>query len=341
MRLIDCDVHCAVPSTAALAPYLDEHWREFLRIGNLSVPPAVATTYPGWNPMVRTDGKEATLERLQAEALDQASLAILTCFYGLESFTHPYLATAMATAVNTWVQKEWLDQDERLLASAVVTPQYPEIAVAEIERVAEDPRFVQILVPAPYGNQRYWPIWRAAAERGLPVALTFGGGTGTPPTPVNWLGSWFEEYGTAPLNFQSHVMSLAVSGIFDLYPDLRVIVMESGWTWLPALLWRMDQEWKAFQREVPWMTGPPSTYVRKHFRFTTGPTDAPPNAAHLGHVLEQLGSDELLLYGSDWPHRYGDELEQLLAQLSPEQVEKVRWRNAAECYGLESRVATG
>jgi predicted TIM-barrel fold metal-dependent hydrolase len=342
-RIVDCDVHCAVPATSTLAPYLDEHWREFLQIGNFKEPVAVAKTYPSWAGMVRTDGRELTLEQLRSEVLDDVTLAILTCYYGLEGFTHPYLAGAMATAVNRWVQEEWLDADDRLLASAVVTPQYPETAIAEIERIAADPRFVQILLPArstaPYGNQRFWPILRAAAERNLAIGITFGGGTGSPPTPVNWLGSFFEEYGTATLNFQTHVMSLAVSGIFDLYPNLQIVVMESGWTWLPALMWRMDQEWKAFQREVPWMTGPPSSYVRRHFRFTTAPIDTPETAAHLGHVLEQLGSDDLLMYGSDYPHRYGDELPGLLEQLSPEQVERVRWGNAAACYGLESRLA--
>jgi predicted TIM-barrel fold metal-dependent hydrolase len=342
-RAIDCDVHCAIPSTAALAPYLDEHWREFLRIGNLTVPPAVAATYPTWAGMVRTDGEELTLERLREDVLCDVSTAVLTCYYGLESFTHPYLAAAMATAVNRWLAEEWLDRDDRLRAGAVVTPQYPELAVAEIERIADDPRFVQILVPArspsPYGNQRFWPIWRAAAERGLPIAITFGGGTGTPPTPVNWLGSYFEEYGTAPLTFQSHVMSLAVSGLLDLHPDLRIVVLESGWTWLPALIWRCDQEWKAFQREVPWMNGPPSTYVRRHFRFGTSPIDAPRDDRQLAEVIEQLGSDDLLMFGSDYPHRYGNEVERLFELLSPAQAERVAWKNAAACYGLDAVAA--
>lgn len=342
-RLVDCDVHCAVPSTDAIAPYLGGQWQEWLRVGNTKVPPAVATTYPGWVGMLRTAGDELTLERLRDEVLSEADLAILHCYYGVESFSHPYLAAAMATAVNRWVAETWLDAEPRLLASASITPQYPEHAVSEIERVAADERFVSVLVPArsqaPYGNQRYWPIWRAAAEHGLTVGITFGGGTGSPPTPVNWLAGFFEEYNTATLNFQSHVLSLAVSGVLDLHPELRFVVMESGWTWLPALLWRLDQEWKSFQREVPWMTGPPSSYVRRHFRFTTAPTDAPETPRELGQVLEQLGSDELLMYGSDHPHRYGDEVEVLFGQLDAEQVERVRWRTAAECFGLESRLA--
>jgi predicted TIM-barrel fold metal-dependent hydrolase len=338
-RLIDCDVHCA-PTIQALAPYLPEIWREHLALNSRVLQP-VAATYPDWNPSTRTPAAELTLERLRSEVLPEASLAILHCYYAVESFSHPYLGSAVATAVNSWLREQWLERDDRLLGSIAVTPQYPELAVAEIERWADDRRFVQVLLPARspagYGNQRYWPILKAAAEHGLAVAIIFGGGTGSPPTPVNWLSSYYEEYNTAPLNYQGHVMSLVMSGIFPELPDLKVVVAEGGWTWLPPFMWRMDQEWKAFQREVPWVKSPPSEYVRRHFRFTTQPFDAPPGPEQIDEVLEQIGSDELLMYGSDHPHRYLHGNVSLLARLSPEQAERVRWQNAAECYGLAGR----
>jgi uncharacterized protein len=345
--VLDADVHCAVPSFEVLNPYLPDHWVEFFSAGFLRRHPAVSSTYPAWSPMTATAGEQLTLERLQAEVLTRAERAVLHCYWGVESFTHPYLAGALATAINRWIAEEWLDRDERLLGSAVVTPQHLDAALAEIERIAEDPRFVQILVPARaqagYGNQRYWPLWEAAAAHGLAVAITFGGGTGTPPTPVNWLSSYFEEYTTATLNFQAQILSLSVSGLFDRQPDLRFVIAESGWTWLPAWLWRMDQEWRAFYREVPWMTGAPSTYVRRHFRFTTQPTDVPPSDEHLIDVYNQLGSDELLLFASDYPHTYGDGADRLLAVLNDEQRARVLWDNAAALYRLSQRapVATG
>ena len=135
------------------------------------------------------------------------------------------------------------------------------------------------------------------------------------------------------MNYQSHILSLVVSGVFERHPELRFVMAESGWTWLPAWLWRMDQEWRAFQREVPWMIGPPSAYVRRHFRFTIQPTDAPPDDHQLLDVYSQLGSDELLMFSSDHPHRYGDGAERLLAALEPGQRERVRWANAAGLYG--------
>jgi uncharacterized protein len=344
-RAIDCDVHCVVPGVDALYPYLPPEWVEYFSAGFLSRQPAVSTTYPVWSPMTGPPGSELSLDRLRDTVLERADLAIVQCYWGVESFTHPYLAGALATAVNRWVAEEWLSRDDRLRGSAVITPQHLELALQEIDRVAQDPRFVQLLVPARaqqnYGNQRYWPLWEAAARHGLRVAITYGGGTGMPPTPVNWLSSYFEEYTTAVLNFQAHVQSLSVSGLFDRHPELRFVICESGWTWLPAWMWRMDQEWRAFRREVPWMNGAPSTYVRRHFRFTTQPIDMPSDGRQLRHVYDQLGSDRLLMLGSDYPHVYEDDMEPLLRELSADARRRLLWENASELYGLEEALLAG
>lgn len=341
--LVDCDVHC-VPSIPQLSPYLSDVWREHFQATKYPGPVPLPLTYPAWNPVTRTAPEELTLQAIRDHVLATASAAVLVCYYGIESFTHPYLARDLATAVNRWLQAEWLDREPRLRASAVLTPQHVEFAVDEIERIAPDPRFVQLLLPARspagYGSQRYWPLLRAAARHRLPVAITFGGGTGTPPTPVGWLSSYYEEYNTAILNFQSHILSLVMSGIFQECPDLRIVCTEGGWTWLPGFLWRMDAEWKAFHREVPWVEERPSTYVRRHFRFTTQPFDAPATEPHLSQLLEQIGSEDILMYGSDHPHRYAHDNEELLAAVSPAHASRIRWENACELYvGLRTTIA--
>lgn len=339
LKVIDCDVHCAVPTREALYPYLPRQFHEFLEWGAPQArTPAGEISYPSWLPMLATAGAELTLEVLRERVLDQGRTAILNCYFGVESFPHPYYAPALATAVNRWLQDEWLDRDDRLYASAVVAPQHTEAAVEEVHRIAADPRFVQIVLPVrvaePYGQQRYWPIWEAAAEHGLVVALTYGGEAGWPPTPVGWLGSFYEHYATAPTAFQSHILSLVASGLFVDRPALRFVVMESGWTWLPAFLWRFDEHWRALRREVPWLHEPPSATIRRHFRFTTQPVDAPSTAVHLREIIEQIGGPELLMFGSDYPHEYGDDGIDLLAQLTPAEAERMLGRTAREWYGV-------
>ena len=127
-----------------------------------------------------------------------------------------------------------------MFASIVVTPQDTEEAVAEIERVGADPQFVQLLLPVrswePYGNRRYWPIWRAAAEHGLALGLHFGGLTGDAATPVGRFSSYFEHYAGATQLFKAHLTGLIASGILEECPDLRICLVESGVTWLPTLM---------------------------------------------------------------------------------------------------------
>ena len=341
---VDCDVHCSLPSVHALYPYLEAHWPAYLESGHYRHIGSKAT-YPPWSDMFGSDAEEMTLAQLRDAVLTTADTAVLYCYYGLEMMQHPYLAADLATALNRWMLREWLEPDGRLVGTAAVTPSFAGAAVREIERIAQEDRFVQIMLPArsmePYGAQRYWPIWEAAAAHDLVIALTYGGGAGTPPTPVNWLGSFFESYVAAPINFATQIASLVVSGVFAQWPTLRVTVTESGWTWLPAVMWRLDAEWRQLSREVPWLTEAPSAYVRRHFRFTTQPSDLPAGADDAARVLARLGTVELaperlLLYGSDYPHTYESDggADRLFDLLSPAARENVLAENARRWYRL-------
>jgi len=280
-----------------------------------------------------------SLARLRGEILSHASHAVLHCYYGVESMLHPYLAPALARAVNTWMYEEWLSPEDALLGSAAIAPQDTDSAVEEVHRVADQGRFVQILVPAsarePYGSRRFWPIWQAAAERGLAVAITAGGLSGTPPTPVNWMSSFFAQYACESLGFASQVNSLVFSGVFEEIPGLRFVLSESGWTWLPACMWRLDWEWRAGHREVPWVQAPPSEYIRKHFRLTTQPTDGG-TPAQLQEVIDQLDADSMLMYSTDFPHQSGSDPDSVLSGVGEAQRDRILWQNAAELYGLSA-----
>ena len=84
------------------------------------------------------------------------------------------------------------------------------------------------------------------------------------------------------------------------------MLIESGVTWLPASLWRINKTWRGVRAEVPWLDRLPSDIVRQHVRLTAQPFDAPPDAAALATLLEQLGSDDMLLFATDYPHWHYD-----------------------------------
>ena len=135
--------------------------------------------------------------------------------------------------------------------------------------------------------------------------------------------------------FATQLTSLIVEGVFDAFPKLRVAFLESGFTWLPAHLWRMDKEWRNLRRLVPWVRRPPSDYVREHVRVGIQPLDPPPSTSQLLEVVDQLGSEDLLLYTSDYPHVHAYDVEETLLEHLPEAMQrKIRSENARSFYNL-------
>jgi predicted TIM-barrel fold metal-dependent hydrolase len=340
--VIDCDIHATVPSVEALFPYLSEHWREYTRTSAFKGP--VDTAYPPNAPTTRKPGAAGsgtTLEEIQTQVLDPWSVevGILNCAYAVDSLHNPDTAAAMAAAANDWLIAEWLDKEPRLRASVVVPTRVPDMAAREIDRVGSHPGFVQVLLPvrseAPYGHRRYLPIFEAAVRNQLVLSLQFGGSPGNPPTASGWPSYYIEEYVGMAQVFQTQLLNLIVEGVFDRFPGLRMALVESGWTWLPSLMWRIDKDWKGLRREVPWNTQVPSSYIRERIRFSLQPLDAPNKPEHLLRMIDQLGSHELLMFSTDYPHWQFSAPEQAVpAGLSPTQRRKILRDNAHSFYRL-------
>ncbi len=313
MDAIDCDIHPGVPNTAALLPYMNPYWQDqFVSRGVdgielASYPPnAPLSCRPDW----RSPGKKpgADLALLRAHALDAfgTRLAICNSLYGGQVAFSETMGAAACRAVNDWIAREWLDREPRLRASIVVSGQSPELAAEEIEHRAADHRFVQILLLASaemlLGRRYYWPIYRAAERHDLPIGIHAGTMYRHPPTPNGWPTHYLHDYAANSNLFASQLQSLISEGIFGKFPSLRVVLMESGVTWLPAFMWRSDKTWRGVRGEVPWVKDPPSHIIRNHVRLTAQPIDAPADPAQLERVINQLGSDEMLLFSTDYPH---------------------------------------
>ena len=243
------------------------------------------------------------MERVRAYLTGQGiARGIVYAPYDLEALHNDDLAAALAAAVNEWQRVVWLEQEPQLRGSIVVRGRNPALAVAEIERLAADSRFVQVLLPVraevPYGNRRYWPIYEAAARHRLPVAIYAGGTPGLPTTPAGWTSYAIEDYVAYSQTFAAQVLSLVSEGVFARYPDLRVTLIGSGCSWLPSLLWRFDKNWRGLRREVPWLVQSPSEYVRDALRLTLAPFDGPAEAEALLEFGEWCGSEALLLYAA-------------------------------------------
>ncbi len=309
---IDCDIHPGVPGIKPLLPYMTPHWQDAFVLRGMdgfdmaSYPPnAPITCRPDWRP---ARGKPGTdIDAFLAQGLDAfgTRLAICNPLYGGQVAVSETMGAAICSAINDWIADKWLPRDDRLRASIVIPAQAPHLAVEEIERLAPDPRFVQILMPAAgellYGKSYYWPIWQAAEKHDLPVGIHAGSMFRYAPTPNGWPSHYLHDYVSQTQIFEDQLLSIISEGIFERFPRLRIVLLESGVTWLPGFLWRAVKTWRGVRAEVPWVKRPPAEIIRDHVRLTMQPFDAPDPSA-VADTIEQIGSDEMLLFATDYPH---------------------------------------
>ena len=230
LTLVDGDVHTII-MPEALFPRLSARWQRHVMAFGPRVPGAYAFFPRMRNGGYRIDARPAEgfagsdLGLVQAQLLDEYDMdyAVLTPMqpqtFGAEA---PELAAELCRATNDWTREDWLDRDSRLLGSICPPHEYPDLAVEEIERVAGDRRFVQVLLPATLeqglGNRRYWPLLRAATDAGLPVALHTGGNPLT--RGAGWPSYYLETHALLGTTMAAQMLSMICSGVFEEIPEL-------------------------------------------------------------------------------------------------------------------------
>jgi uncharacterized protein len=192
------------------------------------------------------------------------------------------------------------------------------------------------------GDPAWDSFWEVCADRHLPVHFHIGAshtawayfGTTYWPSQDDYVKT---AIGGASL-FQNNsrlLLNSAYSGMFDRYPNLKMVSVESGIGWVPFMLEAMDYE---LEENAPErfhnLRKLPSEYFRDNwyatFWFETGRGD-------LQHLIDSVGEDNVL-FETDFPHPtclHPNPLEivsEKIATLRPETQRKVMGGNAASLY---------
>jgi predicted TIM-barrel fold metal-dependent hydrolase len=253
-----------------------------------------------------------------------------------------YYGAALATAVNDWNMSKWLGHDDRLFSVVVVPTGAPAAAGEEIRRVGGNERICGVLLAGnplgrPYGDPIYEPIFAAAAEFDLAIVIHLGlvdrpnlqtTSVGAPPTTgVQSISQYSQQA-------MHYVSSFITHGVFEKYPNLKVLVLEYGISWLPSLMWRLDQHYELLKLESPWVRDWPSEYIRKHVKLSTQPIEEGADPSALIRVLESVdGIDELLCFSTDYPHITADDPMYVARLIPAKWHRKVFCENAADVFG--------
>jgi predicted TIM-barrel fold metal-dependent hydrolase len=353
--IVDCDIHPAAPD-GALDDYLDPKWVDYVRKYGVRTTHGLvyATEYPPFGGgAMRADAwpeegiPGSSLELMQQQLLDpyNVQLGILQLLNPLGGGLVPStqmlnqeLADAVSTAANDWQIDFFVRRDPRLRLSMLATFESPDLAVTEIERIGSDPAVVSILgmskTQEPLGSRKYWPIYEAAEKLGLPIQIHLSQGGTHPNTGTGWT-SYHVEYHTAHTqSFQHQLLSMILQGVFDRFPDLRVVLVEGNVAHFAPLVQRLDYHWETLRAEVPNLQRRPSEYIRDHVFLSTQPLDEPDDPQHLYDMIEEFGADNVL-FASDYPHFDFDDPDNAFpAGMSENLRSKILTQNAVALFDL-------
>jgi predicted TIM-barrel fold metal-dependent hydrolase len=309
--VVDVDVHEGA-TVRDLLPYLSPHWQRYITEYNFVGPPNPKPYRPA-TPM-RQDrfpsdggGAGSDLGLLRQQLLEDqgTSIAILNStdlqFSTMESRYE--FAIELAAAYNDYQVEHWLEREPRLRGSVQVIAHDPIAAAREIDRIGPHPQIVQVLLPAinerQYGDPMYRPIFEAALRNQLVIALHHGNATRTVFGYPRYYIEWHSI--AQPHCMMAQLVSLVFNGTFDKYPDLKVVCLETGFSWLPHLMWRLDRQYLQHREEVPWVLRKPSEHLRDNVLVGTQPMEGF-SAHRFMQLVDMIGTDATLLFGSDYPH---------------------------------------
>jgi uncharacterized protein len=350
VAIIDVDVH-PKSSISDLRPFLSERWRTYLQTFGSRQRHGFQTgfAYPKSQPQASRRDSWPPGGGLPASDLDFMKKQFLDAYPIEYAVMNPLSPTgqgdqneefgaAVATAANEFQIEGWHRRDKRLLASVVVPYEDGEASRAEIRRRAGDRRFVQVLLRSrtseALGKRRYWPIYEAAVEAGLPVGVHVFGTSGRPASNTGWPSFYIEDMIEHAVCCQAQVASLVVEGVFERYPDLKIVMIEGGFGWLPSLGWRLDALWKRLKEETPFLRKTPSEYIRDHVWVSTQPMEETERPSELLDLMRWVGFDRIM-FSSDYPHwDFDDPFYALPAGLDENTRLSILSENARRLYGL-------
>ena len=258
----------------------------------------------------------------------------------------PECAVALCRAYNNWLADFCSADPERLKGAALISLHSVDLAIQEARRaVTERGMLGVVLEPNPL-NGRYFtdpecdPLWNELQELDVPLCFhdTYVGHNKThhanflrthPNAGV--LGNTF----AFPLSLMETIGSLCLGGVLERFPRLRVAFLEGNFSWVPWLLWRLDEQWEMYGAgEDVQLSKKPSEYFLAQCVVSV---EASESVAK--YAFAAIGDDNVV-FSTDFPHfdsafPYAVDKFLALPDISEETKRKTLWDNCARLYGME------
>jgi predicted TIM-barrel fold metal-dependent hydrolase len=310
--------------------------------------PKTGSPYVDTAPLGAMDPRER-IQRLDLEHIERAMLYPTLGVLWVAEIEDESIVQPNLTAYNRWIQDFCADSGGRLVPIAQLSLGDVGAAIAELRRAAAAgargvwvPPFTTTRLPL--GDPTHDPVFVACQELGLPLGIH-------PCFEPKWCAPGrFGDYTSAKYGFFHNATagdavrhaftSLFQYGVFARFPELRVIVLESGAGWIGYWLDRLDAIYASPQGIPVRKLSPekPSFYFRRQCWIS-----ADPDETTLAALIPLVGADRFC-WASDFPHpdhppEYVPAVERLAGQLPEPARSGFLGRNVLAAYRLDRSAA--
>jgi len=357
-RIIDLDFHVN-PAEKELIKYVEDPVaREKFESVEFGMAPRKAKWDAAWsvaggNEGLYTQGRAEVAEdvKMAAEKFAIDDPIVNIGINNAPTQHNPVQRNAIVQAANDFTLDRIVPEG---LDALMMVPQWDvEYAVEEINRVGNEDGIIGAygwFGPFHlFGEERFDPLFEALVEHDLPLVLHGSLNFWPQDTPVgDGMITWTEQLGFDwPVHAMLTTVNMIMTGVFDKYPDLNVVMEEGGHWWLPFARYRMNEFYEMHPDDIQMvprmhdlgkdrLDRTPSEYLRENIYVTTQPMAPPERANDFSQMLDQSMAEDTFLYSSDWPHQTLDPATWAFTNSAFDENLRnaVLHENAAELFGI-------
>jgi predicted TIM-barrel fold metal-dependent hydrolase len=296
---------------------------------------------------------KARLEIMNKQGIDIAYIYPTLGLFWDAHITDGKLGAACARAYNNWAL-DFCSHDPNRLRPIAHTPLFDaDEAVQELQRLAKLGVPGVFIGPRAYNNGHpfigdpyYDKFWATAQDLDIPVGIhitfpdQFTMDERSPEKTHGFPSRGLFTLATIGYPVQEAFTGLICAMVFDRFPRLKILLLETTASWLPNWLERMDNKFNGLTQMVLPLSMKPSEYFQRQCWIGIDSDEKV-----LASVVPMIGADKLL-FASDFPHADAHidpvtEAEESLAPLSRETKERILGGNVLDVYAASAHKQPG
>jgi uncharacterized protein len=271
--IVDCGQHAGVKRYQDLFPFMPHGWQKHF------------DRYEWTGSVELASNHIRVSDKLRHEPIPQYSPhnephhhSLVIPYQGLtvNGWADRVGAKVYLAALNAYALEHWVSANGKI--ALVVSPHDPKWSADLIRKLVGTGLVAGVCIPLTPEmlGTRYWdPIYEACVEADLPVVIHYSGVEGSYIGAAPLSGaphqSPLSRLILMPHLAESNMASLMFEGAFYRFPTLQILFAGFGFKWVPSLMRRVDQEWRNFRSDIPWVKDPPSTKVLSNMWLSSYP----------------------------------------------------------------------